>query len=139
MTAVIASWNPIRRAYLESKSCVTLLTTSRSHACAGWLSSRRGQIMAASIGLGERFSSIDWLKLDRSLETLGPAALAGFLYDFPAGEIASVVVAQILGFPEAQLPAVAVNEIAVLALPNPSVIIRALREAMPRIRSELAV
>jgi hypothetical protein len=138
MTAVIASWSPIGRAYLESKSCVTLLTTSRSHACAGWLSSRRGQIMAASIGLGERFSSIDWL-LDRSLETLGPAALAGFLYDFPAGEIASVVVAQILGFPEAQLPAVAVNEIAVLALPNPSVIIRALREAMPRIRSELAV
>ncbi len=81
------------------------------------------------------------MKLDRLLETLGPAALAGaaFLYDFPAGEIASVVVAQILGSPEAQRPAVAVNDIAVLALLNPSVIVRALREAMPRIRSELAV
>ena len=58
------------------------------------------------------------MKLDRLLETLGPAALAGaaFLYDFPAGEIASVVVAQILGSLEAQRPAVAVNESAVLAL-----------------------
>jgi len=28
--------------------------TSRSHACAGWSSSRRNQIMAASIGLGDR-------------------------------------------------------------------------------------
>ncbi len=28
--------------------------TSRSHACAGWLSSRRSQIMAVSIGLGGR-------------------------------------------------------------------------------------
>jgi hypothetical protein len=84
---------------------------------------------------------VDRLVEARLLETLGPAALAGaaFLYDFPAGEIASVVVAQILGSPEAQRPAVAVNDIAVLALPNPSVIIRALREAMPRIRSELAV
>jgi hypothetical protein len=40
------------------------------------------------------------LKLDRLLETLGPAALAGaaFLCDFPAGEIGSVIVAQILRF-----------------------------------------
>jgi hypothetical protein len=81
-----------------------------------------------------------WILRGQSSETLGPAALAGtaFLYDFPAGEIGSVVVAQILGFREAQRAA-AVNELAILALPNPSVIIRALREATPRIRSELAV
>src|SRR5258708_35076265 len=30
--------------------------TSRSQACAGWLSSRRSHIMVASIGLGERDS-----------------------------------------------------------------------------------
>ena len=30
--------------------------TSRSHACGGWLSSRRSHVMAASIGSGERDS-----------------------------------------------------------------------------------
>src|SRR5258706_5141491 len=38
------------------KSLVIRMMTSRSHACAGWLSSRRSQIMAASIGLGDRNS-----------------------------------------------------------------------------------
>jgi len=36
------------------KPLATRLTTSRSQACAGWLSSRRNQTMAASIGLGGR-------------------------------------------------------------------------------------
>ena len=46
----------IRRAHVECKRLVTWPMASRSHACACWLSSRRGQIIAASIGLGERDS-----------------------------------------------------------------------------------
>src|ERR1700680_3628124 len=45
-----------KRVHLARKSWATRLMTSRSHACAGWLSTRRSQIMAASIGLGERDS-----------------------------------------------------------------------------------
>src|SRR5438105_12854755 len=41
---------------LVTQSLVIRLMTSRSHAWAGWLSSRRSQTMAASIGLGERDS-----------------------------------------------------------------------------------
>src|SRR5258708_35708402 len=47
-----ASTNP----HWSGKSLVIRLMTSRSHAWAGWLSSRRSQIMAASIGLSERDS-----------------------------------------------------------------------------------
>ncbi len=47
-----SSFNP--RVQLARRPLATWLITSRSHACAGWLSSRRSQIMAASIGLGER-------------------------------------------------------------------------------------
>jgi len=43
-----------RRGHVARKPLATWLMMSRSHPCAGWLSSRRGQIMAASIGLGER-------------------------------------------------------------------------------------
>jgi hypothetical protein len=46
-----------RRPYVQLKSLATTrVMTSRSHACAGWLPSRRSQIMAASIGLGGRDS-----------------------------------------------------------------------------------
>src|SRR5260370_37041540 len=47
---------PSTNPHLSRKSLVIRLMTSRSHAWAGWLSSRRSQIMAASIGLGERDS-----------------------------------------------------------------------------------
>jgi hypothetical protein len=44
------------RLHTERNPLATWLMTFRSHAWAGWLSSRRSQIMAASIGLGERDS-----------------------------------------------------------------------------------
>src|SRR5260370_28194246 len=47
---------PSTNPHLSGKSLVIRLMTSRSHAWAGWLSSRPSQIMAASIGLGERDS-----------------------------------------------------------------------------------
>jgi hypothetical protein len=46
--------NYVTRRHVLPKSRVTRLITSRSQACPGWLSSRRSQIMAASIGLGDR-------------------------------------------------------------------------------------
>src|SRR5258706_15933712 len=39
---------------LARRPLTARLMTSRSQACAGWLSSRRNQIMAASTGLGDR-------------------------------------------------------------------------------------
>jgi hypothetical protein len=40
--------------HVVRNSLTTPPMTSRSRACAGWLSSRRSQVMEASIGLGER-------------------------------------------------------------------------------------
>jgi hypothetical protein len=44
------------RVHAARESRAARATTSRSQACAGWLSRRRSQIMLASIGLGERDS-----------------------------------------------------------------------------------
>jgi len=44
------------RVHTARESWAARVMTSRSQACAGWLSRRRSQVMAASIGLGERDS-----------------------------------------------------------------------------------